>query len=103
MSGHLPEPIFDVAQLAHVELLTPKPDETLWFFKDLLGLRRRCGKGSPSISRGYEESSHHSLKVTQAPERRRSCVKLRPSAGSCPSCLPTSLAVYAGSRARDAK
>lgn len=23
------EPLFEVAQLAHVELLTPKPDETL--------------------------------------------------------------------------
>lgn len=26
------EPIFDVAQLAHVEIYSPKPDETLWFF-----------------------------------------------------------------------
>lgn len=32
------EPNFDTAQLAHVELLTPKPDETLWFFKELLGM-----------------------------------------------------------------
>lgn len=30
-----PEPIFDVAQLAHVELLTPDRERTLWFFKDL--------------------------------------------------------------------
>lgn len=26
------EPLFEVAQLAHVELFTPKPDDTLWFF-----------------------------------------------------------------------
>ena len=32
------EPIFDVAQLAHVELLTPDLEGTLHFFKDLLGV-----------------------------------------------------------------
>jgi catechol 2,3-dioxygenase len=68
MSDHLPEPIFDVAQLAHVELLTPKLDETLWFFKDLLGLQETERQGQSVYLRGYEESSHHSLKVTQAPE-----------------------------------
>jgi catechol 2,3-dioxygenase len=26
-----PEPIFDLAHLGHMELLTPKPDETLKF------------------------------------------------------------------------
>ncbi len=26
------EPNFDVAQLAHVEIYSPKPEETLWFF-----------------------------------------------------------------------
>jgi hypothetical protein len=33
------EPIFDVAHLAHVELLTSGPKGTLWYFKDLLGMR----------------------------------------------------------------
>jgi hypothetical protein len=37
------EPIFDVAQLAHVELLTPNFDDTLRFFKDLLETERRGG------------------------------------------------------------
>jgi catechol 2,3-dioxygenase len=68
MSDHLPEPIFDVAQLAHVEILTPRPDETLWFFKDLLGLQETVREGQSVYLRGYEESSHHSLKVTHAPE-----------------------------------
>jgi hypothetical protein len=36
------EPVFEVAQLAHVELLTPKPEETLRFFTELLGLVRNC-------------------------------------------------------------
>jgi catechol 2,3-dioxygenase len=33
------EPIFDVAQLAHVELLTPDLEGTRRFFKDLLGMQ----------------------------------------------------------------
>ena len=36
---HADEPIFDVAQLAHVELLTPDLEGTLCFFKDLLGMQ----------------------------------------------------------------
>jgi len=32
-----PEPIFDLAHLGHMELLTPKPDESLKFFVDVMG------------------------------------------------------------------
>ena len=62
-----PEPSFDVAQLAHVELLTARPDETLWFFKDLLGLQETARQGQSVYLRAYEESYHHSLKITEAP------------------------------------
>ena len=65
MSDHQ-EPIFDVAQLAHVELLTPKPERTLWFFKDLLGLQETARQEQSVYLRGYEESHHHSLKITEA-------------------------------------
>jgi hypothetical protein len=47
-SMNLNEPIFDVAQLAHVEVLTPALEGTLWFFKDLL--RRPSDGASPSTS-----------------------------------------------------
>lgn len=60
------EPIFDVAQLAHVEILTPKLDETLWFFKDLLGLQETERSGQSVYLRAYEDFYHHSLKVTEA-------------------------------------
>jgi catechol 2,3-dioxygenase-like lactoylglutathione lyase family enzyme len=33
-----PEPIFDLAHLGHVELLTPKPDASLKFFVDVMGM-----------------------------------------------------------------
>jgi catechol 2,3-dioxygenase len=65
MSDHQ-EPIFDVAQLAHVELLTPKPERTLWFFKDLLGMQETARQEQSVYLRGYEESYHHSLKITEA-------------------------------------
>ena len=42
------EPIMDVAHLAHLELLTPKPEESLRFFVNVMGMtesgpRRRFG------------------------------------------------------------
>lgn len=58
------EPIFDVAQLAHVEIYSPKVDETLWFFKDLLGLSETERDGDSVYLRAYEDFYHHTLKVT---------------------------------------
>ncbi|WP_027997401.1 VOC family protein [Sinorhizobium arboris] len=60
------EPIFDVAQLAHVELLTPDFDGTLYFFKDLMGMQETERHDRSAYLRGYEEQYHHSLKVTEA-------------------------------------
>ncbi|MDR7394131.1 MAG: catechol 2,3-dioxygenase, partial [Armatimonadota bacterium] len=34
-----------VVQLAHVEITSPKPDQTLWFFHDLLGLEETTRQG----------------------------------------------------------
>ncbi|PAQ04689.1 catechol 2,3-dioxygenase [Mesorhizobium temperatum] len=62
----LSEPIFDVAQLAHVELLTPDLDGTLRFFMDLMGMQETERRGKSVYLRGYEEQYHHSLKVTEA-------------------------------------
>ena len=61
------EPIFDVAQLAHVELMTPDFDGTLRFFKDLLGMQETERQARSAYLRSYEEQYHHSLKVTAAP------------------------------------
>ena len=47
------EPLFEVAQLAHVELLTPKPDDTLWFFKELLGMEESGRQGQSVYLRAY--------------------------------------------------
>jgi catechol 2,3-dioxygenase len=44
---HPDEPVFDLTHLGHVELLTPKPEASLRFFLDVMGLTVRRG-GRPA-------------------------------------------------------
>jgi len=62
------EPIFDVAQLAHVELGTPDLDRSAWFFRELLGLEESLRTTNSVYLRAYEDWYHHTLKLTAAPE-----------------------------------
>jgi catechol 2,3-dioxygenase len=55
-----------VAQLAHVEILSPKPQESVAFFKDLLGMQESARSGGSVYLRGYQDTYHHSLVVTEA-------------------------------------
>lgn len=59
---------YPVFQLAHVELFTPKPDETLWFFTQFLGMEVVETRGQSAYLRAYEDFYHHSLKVTEHSE-----------------------------------
>lgn len=59
------EPVFDIAQLAHVEILSPKPEETVKFFTDFLGLEITAREGQSVYLRAYEDLYHHSLKITE--------------------------------------
>lgn len=65
------EPNFDVAHLAHVEIYSPKPDETLWFLKEPLGMEEASRSGQSVYLRAYEDFYHHTLKITEAKERTR--------------------------------
>lgn len=56
------------SQLAHVELLSPKPDETVAWMKDVLGLEETTREGQSVYLRGWAEWLHSSLIVTEAPE-----------------------------------
>jgi catechol 2,3-dioxygenase len=38
------EPIYDVAHLAHIELLTPKLEQSARFFIDVMGMTESCSK-----------------------------------------------------------
>ncbi len=57
---------FDLAHLAHVELLTPKPDESLRFFVDVMGMTESGRRGQSVYLRGWDDYEHHTLKLTEA-------------------------------------
>src|SRR5438552_1969721 len=57
-----------VSQLAHVELLIPKPQETLDFFTGTLGLYESARAGQSVHLRGWGDHFHHSLILTEAPD-----------------------------------
>src|SRR6516162_7944422 len=58
------EPILDLAHLAHVEVLTPRPDESLRFFVDVMGLTVSGQKGDSVYLRGWDDYERHTLKLT---------------------------------------
>ena len=58
------EPCYDIAHLAHVELLTPKPEESLRFFLDVMGMQQTAAVGDSVYLRGWDDYEHHTLKLT---------------------------------------
>ena len=60
------EPIWDTAHLAHVELLTPKPDDSLRFFTEIMGMSVTAKDGDSAYLRAYDDYEHHTLKLTAA-------------------------------------
>lgn len=60
----LPEPNMDIAHLGHIELLTPKPDESLAFFVDVLGMTVSGRKGSSVYLRAWDDYERYTLKLT---------------------------------------
>lgn len=65
MSNEL-EAIHDVAYLAHIELFSPKLEESLWFFRDILGLHEVARQGQSIYLRAWGEYDSYSLKLTEA-------------------------------------
>lgn len=55
---------FDLAHLAHLELLTPKPDESLHFFVNILGMTESGREGDSVYLRGWDDYEFHTLKLT---------------------------------------
>ena len=58
------EPIMDVAHLGHLEVLTPKPEESLRFFVDVLGMTESGRQGESVYLRGWDDYERYSLKLT---------------------------------------
>jgi catechol 2,3-dioxygenase len=63
-----PEPLGDLAHIGHVELLSPKPEESLRFFVDILGMEIEATEGSSAFLRGWGDYQRYSLKLTEAPQ-----------------------------------
>jgi catechol 2,3-dioxygenase len=62
----LTEPIRDLAHLSHVELLTPKPDESLVYFREILGMEVSGESGDSLYLRAFGDYERSSLKLTAA-------------------------------------
>jgi catechol 2,3-dioxygenase len=58
----------DIAHLAHIELLTPKPAESEWFFSEVMGMTVSDRRGDSVYLRGWDDYEHHTLKLTAAPK-----------------------------------
>jgi catechol 2,3-dioxygenase len=58
------EPVYDLAHLAHIELLTPKLDESAQFFVDVMGMTASDQRGNSVYLRGWDDYEHHTLKLT---------------------------------------
>jgi catechol 2,3-dioxygenase len=57
-----------ISQLAHVELLTPRPEDSLRFMEDVMGLYVSERIGQSVYLRGWGDFFHHSLVLTEADE-----------------------------------
>lgn len=57
---------FDLAHLAHVELLSSKPDESLRFFTEVMGMTESGRRGNSVYLRGWDDYERHTLKLTAA-------------------------------------
>src|ERR1700730_4723401 len=71
------EPIHDVAQLGHFEIFTPKPDESIWFFREILGMEETDRQGQSAYMRAWGDYDHCTLKITEAKEAGLGHVGLR--------------------------
>ena len=60
------EPIHDIAHLGSVELFTPKPEKSLWYFRDLLGMEPVHQADNSVYLRGYGDYAISTLKLTTA-------------------------------------
>ncbi|RMF76221.1 MAG: catechol 2,3-dioxygenase [Chloroflexi bacterium] len=68
---------FDVAQLVSVALFSPKPDETVRFFHDFLGMEISHQEGQAVYLRAYEDFYQYTMKVVEAPQAGMEAVTWR--------------------------
>lgn len=57
-------PYGDLAHLGHVELITPKPEASLSFFTEVMGMTVSGQEGDSVYLRGWDDYEYHTLKLT---------------------------------------
>ncbi|MFT8246421.1 catechol 2,3-dioxygenase [Roseomonas sp. BN140053] len=60
------EPVTDLAHLGHLELLTPKLEESRRFFIDVLGMTESGRQGDSVFLRGWDDYERYCVKLTGA-------------------------------------
>ena len=60
------EPNTDIAHLGHLEIFTPKPEESLRFFIDIMGMTESGREGDSVYLRAWDDYERHTLKLTAA-------------------------------------
>ena len=58
----------DLAHIGHVELLTPRSDDSLRFFEQVLGMEVEATEGRSVFLRGWGDYQRYSLKLTESEE-----------------------------------
>jgi catechol 2,3-dioxygenase len=58
----------DLAHIGHAELLTPRPEESLRFFVDVMGMEEEARAGQSVFLRGWGDYQRYSLKLTESPQ-----------------------------------
>jgi catechol 2,3-dioxygenase len=58
--------LHDLAHIGHAELLTPRPEESLRFFTEVLGMEVEAREGASVFLRGWGDYQRYSLKLTEA-------------------------------------
>jgi catechol 2,3-dioxygenase len=88
-------PRHDVAHLGHVELLTPEPERSLWFFTELMGLTENGRDGDSVYLRTWDDYEQYSLVLTASDTSGLRRTTLR---ASSPEALDRLVALNPGGR-----
>ena len=60
------QPLHEIAHISHAELLTPKAEESLRFFVDVLGMEVEAREGQSVFLRGWGDYQRYCLKLTES-------------------------------------
>ena len=71
------EHLHEVAHIAHAELLTPRPEESLRFFVEVLGMEEEARDGGSVYLRGWGDYLRYNLKLTESAQAGIGHVALR--------------------------